>query len=99
MSQANLTTNAAREAGQKHSPRLKLGRDQANGFLGLSDGDCFEGETGTLYLLKPYNGGWALRPIGEDGRADFSAPVHPEFLGVDHSAFVGIVNDIYGANH
>lgn len=82
-----------------HSPRIKLGRDQVNGFFGLSDGDCFESENGTLYLLKPYNNGWALRLIGEDGKADFLAPIHPAFRGVDHSGFILAVNQIYGAHH
>jgi hypothetical protein len=83
----------------KYSPRIKLGRDQVGGFFGLSDGDCFEGEDGAIYLLKPYNGGWALRPVAENGSVDFLAPVHPAFNAVDYSGFISVVNQIYAANH
>lgn len=78
------------------SPRAILGKTTLGGFFGLSDGDCFAAADGKLWLLKPYNGAWGLRPIGEDGRADLLAPVHPRFAGVDYREFIYCANLMAG---
>lgn len=91
---AKKTVNTQTPKVNKLVPRAILGRSQISGFAGLSDGDCFADMEGNLYILTPYNGGWALRHAGADGRADYSLPPHPEFLGVDYFGFIQKVNQL-----
>lgn len=89
---ASPQSSTAAPVGVRTLVRAILGKSALGGFFGLSDGDCFETLDGKRWLLKPYNGGWALRAMKDDGRADFSAPIHPDFQGVDYHGFIHTAN-------